>query len=104
MPVSGAALVAITGLRQMTAVKMDQVSQAMNGAGPLVQTAAHMIKRAGRFKDIFGKSDALNYLITTRLLKTANLSSTISVASPLVRDSRSKGNLLTALYLKHLFN
>ena len=29
MPVSGAALVAITGLRQMTPVKMDQVSQAM---------------------------------------------------------------------------
>ena len=29
MPVSGAALVAITGLRQMTPVSMDQVSQAM---------------------------------------------------------------------------
>ena len=29
MPVSGAALVAITGLRQMTPVQMDQVSQAM---------------------------------------------------------------------------
>ena len=29
MPVSGPALVAITGLRQMTPVKMDQVSQAM---------------------------------------------------------------------------
>ena len=29
MPVSGAALIAITGLRQMTPVKMDQVSQAM---------------------------------------------------------------------------
>tara|TARA_B100000780_G_scaffold236341_1_gene177140 strand:- start:828 stop:1028 length:201 start_codon:yes stop_codon:yes gene_type:complete len=29
MPVFGAALVAITGLRQMTPIKMDEVSQAM---------------------------------------------------------------------------
>ena len=48
MPVSGAALVAITGLRQMTPAQMDQVSQAMidgcaNYCGdPSVERACHV--------------------------------------------------------------
>ena len=48
MPVSGAALVAITGLRQMTPAQMDQVSQAMidgcaNYRGdPSVERACHV--------------------------------------------------------------
>ncbi len=48
MPVSGAALVAITGLRQMTPAQMDQVSQAMidgcaNYSGdPSVERACHV--------------------------------------------------------------